>query len=283
MLLSVLTLGLLVIVVTRGPYSADMLVNLNPPTTALALLGVAQFFALCAIKPSLDRWWDAVAGIGDDVTEGGVSGRGVTGRVAVGHGAMRDRSIARVGSTVSAGSMTLYLWHMPVVLALAAAMWAVDLPLPAPHSGAWWLTRIPWLVALALALGGAYAVRVALTRAWKTAASRVTLWRRPDRRTSIRRTSIRRRAFGWRLIGRWAIGRWAIGRPSTVCESPSRRKSPRKKPPHGSTGAGQAVSFVLAVVVGVLIVLFCLGDVVPSTLLSSALLTLSVWPAWRRR
>lgn len=144
---------------------------------------------------------------------------------------------------MSAGSMTLYLWHMPIVLALAAAIWAADLPLPAPHSGAWWLTRIPWLVALALALGGAYAVRKALTRAWQSTVSRVSVWRTTT-------------SWGW----------------------PSRRK-----PPHGVAGAGHAVLFVVAAVVGVLVVLFCLGDIIPSALVSSALLTLSIWPVWRRR
>lgn len=226
LLLCVFALGLLVIAVTRGPYSADMLVNLNPPTAALALLGVAQFFALCVVKPAMDRWWDAAA---------------------------RARSIARAGSAVSAGSMTLYLWHMPVVLTLAAAIWAVDLPLPAPHSGAWWLTRLPWLVALALALGGAYAVRKALTRLWQTAASRATDWRGSGCGASA-----------WRTTTWW--------------ESPSRGRSP-----HEGTGAGQSVLFVVAAVVGVLIVLFCLGDIVPSTLVSSALLTLSVWPVWGHR
>ncbi|SMY11105.1 acyltransferase family protein [Brevibacterium jeotgali] len=238
-LLSVLALGLLVVAVTKGPFSADMLVNLNPPTTALALLGVAQFFALSAVKPSMDRWC-----------------------------AMRARSVARAGSAVSAASMTLYLWHMPVILALAAGMWAVDLPLPAPHSGAWWLTRIPWLVALALALGGAYAVRAALTRVRQSAVASVTSGRGSSWRTSI-----------WRSVfGRAATWRWALGRSTAVCES-----SPRKRPAHGFTGAGQAASCVLAAVVGVLIVLFRLGDVVPATLLALALLTLSVWPVWPSR
>ena len=258
-LLSVFALGLLVVAVTKGPYSADMLVNLNPPTTALALLGVAQFFALSAVKPSMDRWWDAAAVGADNVT--------------VARGAMRARSAARAGSAVSAASMTLYLWHMPVILALAAAMWAVDLPLPAPHSGAWWLTRIPWLVALALALGGAYAVRAALTRGWRTAVARRTFWRGSSWRMWNRRASNRRSVFG-----RASTWRWALGRSTAVCES-----SPQRRSAHGSTGVGQAVSCVLAAMVGVLIVLFCLGEVVPSTLLSIALLTVSVWPVWRRR
>jgi hypothetical protein len=45
--------------------------------------------------------------------------------------------------------MTVYLWHMPVILLLVALVWGAGLPLPAPHTGAWWASRIPWLIAVA--------------------------------------------------------------------------------------------------------------------------------------
>lgn len=259
-ILSVFALGLLQVAVTMSPYSADMLVNLNPPTAALALLGVAQFFALCVLKPWMDRRWDATAAREWDAATAArewdataacewdaAAGRGGASRGATSaarRSARRARSIARAGSVMSAGSMTLYLWHMPVVLGLAAAVWAVDLPLPAPHSGTWWLTRIPWLVALALALGGAYAVRKAL---------------KPLLRIAVSRTSVR-----WLAASRASLSR-------TVSS-------------HGATTTTvQAALFVLSAIAGVLITLFCLGDIIPSVLVSSALLTLCIWSAWGRR
>lgn len=251
MLLSIVVLGLLVVVVTRGPYSVDMLVNLNPPTAALALLGLAQFFALSAVKPRLDRWWHAAD---DSEHSGAVSARG----------AMRVRAIARAGSAVSAGSMTLYLWHMPVVLAVAAAIWAVGLPLPAPHSEAWWLTRIPWLVALALVWGGAYAMRQAMTRAWQNVVRRAL--------TSV--------------AARWTLPSWgwsSRGKHSPRGASADQGvRTNRGASANQGTSANQAVLYVLAAVAGVVIVLFCLGEIIPSTLVTSALLTLSVWPVPRR-
>src|SRR5699024_1210597 len=148
LVVSGLVLALLLVVVATGPYSADMLVNLNPPTAALALLGVAQFFALCVLRQWLDRRLER----GEDAVRGGRDESTLA------------RTLVRAGSFVSARSMSLYLWHMPVVLALAAVLWAGGLPLPAPHSGLWWVTRVPWLLAVALLLALALGWMHTLTR-----------------------------------------------------------------------------------------------------------------------
>ena len=98
-------------------WSPDMLVNLNPPTTAIVLLGAGQFFGLMLLRPCL--------------------------------GALTSRpTTARVAERASAWAMGVYLWHMPLILALAAGLWAVGIPLPEPHTAAWWATRVPWLVAI---------------------------------------------------------------------------------------------------------------------------------------
>lgn len=111
------SLGLLLVLLACGR-SPDMLENLNPPTTALALLGSAQFFALNLIRGSLD---------------------------AAARGPVASRIVAWAGET----AMGIYLWHMPVILALVAILWIAGFPLPEPHSAAWWVTRGAWLLAVA--------------------------------------------------------------------------------------------------------------------------------------
>ncbi|MGO1538820.1 MAG: acyltransferase family protein [Leucobacter sp.] len=110
----------LAILVMNGA-SPDMIENLNPPTTAIALLGTSQLFMLQLIRPHLDR-------------------------------AMRGKTATRISARAGAHAMTIYLWHMPVILLLVAGVWAVGLPLPAPHTGEWWATRVPWLLAVAVSV-----------------------------------------------------------------------------------------------------------------------------------
>ncbi|MEU5599660.1 acyltransferase [Streptomyces sp. NPDC020298] len=66
----------------------------------------------------------------------------------------RDR-VWRVVRPVGAASMTLYLWHMLPVLAVAAAFYLTDLaPEPTVGSAAWWALRVPWLLVLGVVLVG---------------------------------------------------------------------------------------------------------------------------------
>ena len=52
--------------------------------------------------------------------------------------------------------MTVYLWHMPVLIVLAGlslvANWAIGMPLPEPLTAAWWATRPLWLGVAAAAV-----------------------------------------------------------------------------------------------------------------------------------
>lgn len=111
-------LTLLFVLIACG-WSADMLFNLNPPTTAIVLLGTTQFFALHLLRPRLDA-------------------------------ATRDPLVARVAKAAGPRAMGVYLWHMPIILTLVAVLWGVGLPLPEPHSAAWWATRVPWLIGIAV-------------------------------------------------------------------------------------------------------------------------------------
>ncbi|MGO3146073.1 MAG: acyltransferase family protein [Leucobacter sp.] len=113
MLTALVALGALV----ANGWSPDMLVNLNPPTTAIALLGTAQFFGVQFIRPTLDR-------------------------------ATRVPVVARFVERAGTLAMDVYLWHMPIILTIVALMWIAQLPMPAPHSALWWATRVPWVIAI---------------------------------------------------------------------------------------------------------------------------------------
>ncbi len=114
----VLPVGLLLCLVGLG-WSPDMIANLNPPTVAIALLGVAHFFGLHLLRGALDR---------------------VTGVPRVAGAARRAGALA----------MTVYLWHMPLILALVVMMWLAGVPMPEPHSLVWWASRVPWLLLIGL-------------------------------------------------------------------------------------------------------------------------------------
>ncbi|MEO9247454.1 acyltransferase family protein [Citricoccus nitrophenolicus] len=110
--------ALLAGLVAAGVYSPDLVENLNPPTVALLLVGVAQTSLL-----SLGRH-----------------------RLA---GLSQRRAAAAFTGFVTARAMTIYLWHMPVLLAAAGVTALVamgtGIVLPEPSSGGWWLTRPLWL------------------------------------------------------------------------------------------------------------------------------------------
>jgi len=91
-------------------YSGNMLVNLNPPNLPLFLLAVSQAAGLQLVRPLLARL----------ATLGPV--RGV---------------LVRVGRR----SMTVYLWHLPLLAAMSGLLLLTDLPQPAGGTAAWWWTR----------------------------------------------------------------------------------------------------------------------------------------------
>lgn len=113
-------LALLVGLTTVGPYAVDMYVNLNPPTVCLVVLGVAQLALFQLARPHIRAW-------------------------------VVRRDAARAVSAVGERAMTVYLWHMPVLVALAGLGIAANaihgVPLPEPLSPAWWVTRPLWLAA----------------------------------------------------------------------------------------------------------------------------------------
>lgn len=113
----------LIPMVLAGPYSPDMLTNLNPPTLPLVALGLSQACALRLLRPVLARL-------------------------------MRTRGAKAIVLLVGTRLMTIYLWHLPIIIALAGLALLVPGASPQPGSASWWWTRIPvYLVVLGLLLG----------------------------------------------------------------------------------------------------------------------------------
>ena len=97
---------------SSGTYSPDMLTNLNPPTTPLVLIGLGQVAVFVLVRPALDR-------------------------LMATHPAQAFVGLA--GSRL----MTVYLWHLLVVIAVAATALVAPTLVPAPGTAAWWWSRIP--------------------------------------------------------------------------------------------------------------------------------------------
>ena len=115
----VATLGVMITLMSTGAWSTDLIANLNPPTILIALLAVVHLCLLRLTKPALDR-------------------------------AFSNQTVARLVSIANPRAMTVYLWHMPLILVLVGVLWAAGVPMPEPHSIEWWATRPPWLLAIAI-------------------------------------------------------------------------------------------------------------------------------------
>lgn len=123
---------LLTVLFVAGVYSPDLIANINPPTAALLLVGVVHTGLLSLHRERIAR-------------------------------ASSTAAAAAFTRFVTRRTMTIYLWHMPVLLAMAGVTAVVALgtgvALPALDGPEWWLTRPLWLLsALALTAGVAVAV-----------------------------------------------------------------------------------------------------------------------------
>lgn len=119
---------------TTGVYSPDLVANINPPTTALLLVGVVHLSAVSLLRDRI--------------------------------GVLSRRPVpAAFSAFVNRRTMTIYLWHMPALLAMAGicalASLAGGITLPEPSTLEWWVSRPLWL---ATALTLTAVIAVALTR-----------------------------------------------------------------------------------------------------------------------
>ncbi len=118
-LIAVAAYAALVPLTQWGPYSDDMLTNLNPPTLPLVALALAQACILCLLRPALARL-------------------------------MNTHAARAVVFLVGSRLMTIYLWHLPVILLVSGLALLVPGASPAPASPAWWWSR-PLMFAIVLA------------------------------------------------------------------------------------------------------------------------------------
>lgn len=107
--------------VSLGGYSWSMLGNQWPPTVPMAVLAVVQAAVLTLLHRPLTEIMRT---------------RGAQGAVYV------------VGSRL----MTIYLWHLPMIMILIGIELVLPLPMPAPGSPAWWWTRPVFLVVVLAAV-----------------------------------------------------------------------------------------------------------------------------------
>ncbi|MCH1882188.1 acyltransferase [Agrococcus sp. ARC_14] len=136
-------LALAIAVCAAGLSTPDLFQALNPPSVVLVLLGVAQAAAMVMVRDRLRR----IAGA---------------------------RVVARAVGAINARAMTIYSWHMLVLIGLAGASLVSPALLPEPLSDAWWQSRPLWLLAVGVATiavvrmagvleTGALAARIAAT------------------------------------------------------------------------------------------------------------------------
>jgi peptidoglycan/LPS O-acetylase OafA/YrhL len=123
-------LALLIWSFLAGVHSPDLIANINPPTTALLLVGVVHTAAVSLLRDRIEQW-------------------------------SRGAAASAFTAFVTPRAMTIYLWHMPVLLVMAGATAVVSihtgLELPPLDSVGWWAARPMWL-AVALALTALVAV-----------------------------------------------------------------------------------------------------------------------------
>ena len=113
-----------------GPYGVSMLGNLNPPTLPLVVLGLAQACLLRLLRRPLS--------------------------------ALMARRAARVVVfVVGSRLMTIYLWHLPVILAVTGLTLLIPGAAPSPASAAWWWSRIPMFLVV---MGILYALSLVVAR-----------------------------------------------------------------------------------------------------------------------
>lgn len=112
---------LLGVVTGLGLYPGNMLVNLNPPNLCLLLLGVAQAALLELARP----WLAPLCSAG---------------------------WVSRLMYVAGARSLTVYLWHLPLLVGMSGLLLLTPFPKPAAGTAEWWWARPLVLLALILLL-----------------------------------------------------------------------------------------------------------------------------------
>ena len=107
--------------VSLGGYTESMLGNQWPPTATMAALAIIQASALTLLHAPLTAL-------------------------------MRTRAAQGAVFLIGSRLMTIYLWHLPMIMVLIGIELLLPLPLPAPGSAVWWWTRPVFLIVVLAAV-----------------------------------------------------------------------------------------------------------------------------------
>lgn len=119
-----IALGVAAVAVFSVPlvgYSWNMLANQWPPTVPMALFAVVQ----AAVLTLLHRPLTALT---------------------------RMKPVRGAMFVIGSRLMTLYLWHLPMVMVLIGIELLLPVPMPYPGGAVWWWTRVPFLILVLVAV-----------------------------------------------------------------------------------------------------------------------------------
>ncbi|PRB07176.1 acyltransferase [Microbacterium sp. MYb64] len=146
LLLALTAYALMAVAVLGMGYDPDMIANLNPPTVLLLLLGLAQVYLFTLLQPAI-------------------------------RAAMRQRPVLVAIGALGMFGMVIYLWHTVAMAVVVGVQLALGLPFPPVLTATWWITRIPWVLAIVAVLAVLCLIVPRLERLWPDERSRrMPLW-----------------------------------------------------------------------------------------------------------
>ena len=146
LLLALTAYALMAVAVLGMGYDPDMIANLDPPTVLLLLLGLAQVYLFTLLQPAI-------------------------------RAAMRQRPVLVAIGALGMFGMVIYLWHTVAMAVVVGVQLALGLPFPPVLTATWWITRIPWVLAIVAVLAVLCLIVPRLERLWPDERSRrMPLW-----------------------------------------------------------------------------------------------------------
>jgi peptidoglycan/LPS O-acetylase OafA/YrhL len=146
LVLALVAYALTAVAVLGMGYDPDMIANLNPPTVLLLLLGLAQVYLFTLLQPAI-------------------------------RAAMRQRPVLVGIGALGVFGMVVYLWHTVAMAVVVGAQLALGLPFPPVLTTTWWITRIPWVLAIVAVLAVLCLIVPRIERLWPAERTRrMPLW-----------------------------------------------------------------------------------------------------------
>lgn len=176
LVLALVAYALMCVAVFGMGYDPDMIANLNPPTVLLLLLGLAQVYLFTLLQPAI-------------------------------RALMRIRPVLVTVAALGMYGMVIYLWHTVAMAIVVGVQMALGLPFPQVLTPTWWVTRIPWLLAIIAVVAVFCVIVPRIERRWpKERARFMPLW------ASILATVLLVASVGWVL----SQGYLTVGTPVAI-------------------------------------------------------------------